>query len=133
MSHRVDRFRWIVPAAILTCWALGSRSVRAAEDPRTVSRFLQALKTHGLHDIGLEYLNQLLNDPALPADRKAGLDYEEGRLLIDEAARSGDLVLREELLKEARGKLEGFVKDYPQRPEKRDALVQLAKLLVERG
>ena len=53
--------------------------------------------------------------------------------MIDEAARSNDLVLREELLRDAKDKLEGFVKAHAQRPEARDALVQLAKLLVERG
>src|SRR5262249_58910741 len=90
-------------------------------------------KNHGMYDLALEYLNQLRTDPALPADLKTGLDYEEGRTLIDEAARSGDLVLREELLKEARAKLEGFAKANPKRPEARDALVQLAKLLAERG
>ena len=34
---------------------------------------------------------------------------------------------------EARTKLEAFVKAHPDRPEARDALVQIAKLLVERG
>ncbi len=53
--------------------------------------------------------------------------------MIDEAGRSNDLVLREELLRDAKEKLEGFVKAHAQRPEARDALVQLAKLLVERG
>ena len=64
---------------------------------------------------------------------RLSLDYEEGRTLIDEASRSSDLVLREELLRDARDKLEAFVKAHPDRPEARDALVQMAKLLVERG
>src|SRR5262249_31434717 len=111
----------------------GLAPVRAAEDPRTVARFLQELKDHGFHDLALEYINQLRGDAAVPADFKVGLDYEEGRTLIDEAARTGDLVFREELLNEARAKLDGFAKAHPQRPEARDALVQLAKLQVERG
>ena len=47
------------------------------------------------------------------------LDYEEGRTLIDEAAKSGDLVLRQDLLKEAKDKLEAFVKAHPQLPQTR--------------
>jgi tetratricopeptide (TPR) repeat protein len=134
MSRRAIRSRWIVPAAGFACLvAFVGGPTRAAEDSRTVSRFVQELKNHGFHDIALEYLNQLRGDPALPNDFKSILDYEEGRTLIDEASKSNDLVLREELLKEARNKLEGFAKANPQRPEARDALVQLAKLLVERG
>jgi tetratricopeptide (TPR) repeat protein len=108
-------------------------SARAGEDPRTVVRFLQELKSHGLHDLALEYIAQLRADASLPADLKVSLEYEEGRTLIDEASRSNDLVLREELLRDAKEKLEAFVKAHAQRPEARDALVQLSKLLVERG
>ena len=61
------------------------------------------------------------------------LDYEEGRTLIDEAAKSSDLVLRQDLLKEAKDKLEAFVKAHSQLSQTRDALVQMAKLLIERG
>src|SRR5262245_17627170 len=133
MSRRAVASRGIVLAIAIIGPVAGPVPVRAAEDPRTVPRFLQELKDHGLHDLALEYINQLRADAALPADLKVGLDYEEGRTLIDEAARTGDPVLAEEFLKEARAKLDGFVKAYPQRPEARDALVQLAKLLVERG
>src|SRR6266550_2340415 len=104
MSRRAVGARWFVLAATLTGLTLTVGPVRAAEDPRTSTRFLQELKNHGLHDLALEYLNQLRGDPALPGDLKVLLDYEEGRTLIDEAAKSGDLVLREELLKEARSK-----------------------------
>ncbi len=81
----------------------------------------------------LNISRSLRADASLPPRIKATLDYEEGRTLIDEAARSGDLVLRDDLLKDAREKLEGFVKANPQLPETRKALVDLAKLLIERG
>ena len=105
----------------------------AGEDSRTALAFIEQLRERGLHDQALEYLNILRADAGLPANIKVLLDYEEGRTLIDEAAKSGDLVLREDLLKEARGKLEGFVKANPQLTETRDALVLMAKLLIERG
>ncbi len=134
MSRRAVGSRWNLLALIaLVGLVAGPVPGWAAEDPRTVRRFLQELKDHGFHDLALEYLNQLRADPTLPADFKAVLDYEEGRTLIDEAIRTGDAVMAEEFLKEARAKLDGFVKAHPQRPEARDAMVQLAKLLVERG
>src|SRR5208283_1024261 len=100
---------------------------------RTALAFVEQLRGRGLHELALEYLRILRADPAQPAKIKAVLDYEEGRTLIDEAAKSGDLVLREDLLKEAREKLEGFVRANPQLAETRKALVDLAKLLIERG
>ncbi len=133
MSQRAVGCRCLVLAAVLAALAgLGPRA-RAGEDPRTISRFLQELKSHGLHDQALYYISQLRNDESLPAEIKVTLDYEEGRTLIDEASKSNDLVLREELLRDAKEKLEGFVKNHAQRPEASEALVQLAKLLVERG
>jgi cellulose synthase operon protein C len=133
MSRRAVGCRSLVLLAIFGGLAGMSPQARAGEDPRTVVRFLQELKNHGLYDLALDYINQLRDDPSLPADIKVSLDYEEGRTLIDEASRSNDLVLREELLRDAKDKLDAFVRAHPERPEARDALVQMAKLLVERG
>ena len=133
MSRRAVGCRCLILMAVLGGRAAVAPGARAGEDPRTVAAFLQELKAQALHDVALDYIAQLRADPSLPADLKVGLDYEEGRTLIDEAGRSNDLVLREELLRDAKDKLEGFVKAHAERPEARDALVQLAKLLVERG
>ena len=61
------------------------------------------------------------------------LDYQEGRTEIDEASKTGDLVRRRELLEQARTKLEAFIKAQPNHPLAREALVQIARMLVERG
>ncbi len=133
MSCRVADLRRLVVAVALA-WIAGlATPVRAGEDPRTVALFLQELKSHGLHEVAIDYIRELRNDPTLPADVKTGLDYEEGRTLVDEASHSNDLVLREELLRDAREKLDQFIKNNPNRPEVPDALVQKSKLLVERG
>ena len=132
MSRRVVGCRSLILLAILGGLAGAGTTARAGEDPRTVVRFLQELKNHGLHEVALDYILQLRDDPSLSAEVKATLDYEEARTLIDEASRS-DLVRREELLRDARDRLEGFVKAHPERPEAREALVQMGKLLVERG
>ncbi|MBV8127882.1 MAG: hypothetical protein JO114_09530, partial [Planctomycetaceae bacterium] len=47
--------------------------VRADEDPRTALRFLQELRDHGLHDLAIEFIDELRADPGLPADLKVVL------------------------------------------------------------
>jgi tetratricopeptide (TPR) repeat protein len=108
-------------------------SVRAGEDPRTAQRFLQELRDRGFHDLALEFIDQLRTDRELPGDLKMVLDYQEGRTLIDEASKTGDLVRRSELLEQARTKLESFVKERPNHPLTREALVQVARMLFEHG
>ena len=130
---RPARSIWVFSAGLLIGLNVALARAQAGEDARTALAFVEELRERGLHELALEYLNVLRADPPLPANVKDVLDYEEGRTLIDEAAKSGDLVLREDLLKEAREKLEGFVKAHPQLPETREALVDLAKLLIERG
>jgi len=133
MTRRDVGSRGIVLAWMAVVLAGAGTSVRAGEDPRTALAFIKELKERGLHDLALDYINQLRSDPAQPDNVKVVLDYEEGRTLIDEAAKSGDLVRREDLLKEAREKLEGFVKGHPQLRQSRDARVQIGKLLIESG
>jgi cellulose synthase operon protein C len=130
---RAAESRWVVWAGLVMGLASSVGPAPAGEDSRTALTFVEQLRDRGMHDLALEYLNVLRADPAQPAKVKTVLDYVEGRTLIDEAARSGDLVLREDLLKEARGKLEGFAKANSELPETREALVHLAKLLIERG
>ena len=105
----------------------------SGEDSRTALKFLKKLRDLGLHDYALDYIKMLQADAALPASIKDILDYEEGCTLIDEAARSGDLVLREELLRDAGDKLDAFVKAHPQLMQARDAQVHMGKLLIDRG
>jgi cellulose synthase operon protein C len=132
MSHRGIGSRWILLAVMLS--ALSGRVARAAgEDPRTAVKFIEHLRELGFHDLAREYIHQLVAQEGLPTNIKDILGYEEARTLIDEAAKSHDLVLREDLLKEARELLAAFVKAHPELPQSRDALVQTGKLLLERG
>jgi cellulose synthase operon protein C len=133
MARRAVGCRCLLFVAVFSALACPGPRARAGDDPRTIGRFLQELKSHGLHDQALYYISQLRTDDSLPAEIKVTLDYEEGRTLIDEASKSNDLVLREELLRDAKEKLERFVQTHGQRPEASEALVQLAELLVERG
>src|SRR5260370_42540125 len=105
IMSRLAKSRWVVLAGVVMGLAGCVASAWAGEDPRTALSFLAELRERGLHDLALEYLTVLRADPVQPGNIKDILDYEEGRTLIDEAARSSDLVLREDLLKEARDKL----------------------------
>jgi len=111
---------WLAPAA-------------GADDSRDALRFIRGLRERGYFDLASEYLERLRQDPGTPADLRATVDYELGRLLLDEAAKTGDLVHRKEMLDRARGKLDTFTKANPGHPLAAEALVQLARLLVERG
>jgi cellulose synthase operon protein C len=133
MSRRAVKLSGIVLAGAVVWLATAVAPVRADEDSRTVLPFLQELRDHGLHDKALEYIEQLRSDQTLTSHVKDVLDFEQGRTLIDEAAKSHDLALREELLKEARNKLDVFAKAHAQLGQARDALVLMAKLLIERG
>jgi tetratricopeptide (TPR) repeat protein len=133
MSHRGFGSRWVVLAAVFAGLAAGFTGVEAGEDARTAVRFIEDLRDHGLHELARDYIHQLGEDASLPAKVKEILAYEEARTLIDEAAKSNDLVLREDLLKEARDMLGAFVKAHPDLVQTRDAMVQTGKLLLERG
>ena len=110
-----------------------SARAQTGEDSRTALAFLKDLRDHFLHDIALDYIKVLKADAQLPTAIKDVLDYEEGRTLIDEAAKTNDLVLREDLLRGASEKLEGFVKAHPKMMQARDAQVHMGKLLLQRG
>jgi tetratricopeptide (TPR) repeat protein len=132
MSQRGLVKVWVMTVGVLAIGLLGPL-VPAGEDPRIALRFLQALRDRGLYDQALQYIAQLRADPSLPAELKSILDYQEGRTQIDEASKASDLVRRRELLDEARTKLDSFVKAQPNHPLTREAMVQVARMLVERG
>jgi tetratricopeptide (TPR) repeat protein len=113
--------------------SLAGNPGQAGEDARIANRFLKELKERGFHKLALDYIDLLRADTTIPAELRAVLDYEEGRALIDDAAHTNDLVRRQELLEQAHEKLELFVKQHPKAKESQEALVQIARMLVERG
>jgi hypothetical protein len=96
-------------------------------------RFLQGLRDRGYYDLSLEYLETLRKAADTPADLKEVLDYEEGRSLLDESSRMADLERRATQLDKARVKLDAFAKGHPKHELAPQALVQMARLLFERG
>jgi tetratricopeptide (TPR) repeat protein len=103
------------------------------EDPRVVPQFLQGLRERGYYDLAADYLERVRTQPDAPADLVTAADYELGRLLLDEGSKTGDLVRRKDLLDRARIKLDAFTRANPDHPRAPDALMELARILVERG
>src|SRR4051794_8963758 len=127
--------RAIPLAALLVATLVAARPglVRGDEDPRTALDFVQALRERGYFDLASDYLEKLRSEKGTPEEVRAVIEYEFGRLLTDEASKTGDLVRRKELLEQSRGRLEAFTKAHPDHELASEALVQLARLLVERG
>src|SRR5690349_12524255 len=103
MARSPLRIAALTVAALLPNWP-GAGLVRADEDPRTALAFVQALRERGYFDLASDYLDQLKSEKGTPDALRSVLDYEFGRLQIDEASRTGDLVRRKELLEQARGR-----------------------------
>jgi outer membrane protein assembly factor BamD (BamD/ComL family) len=121
------------PLAATSARAPGQEATPAAAETSQDLRFIRGLRERGYYDLALEYIEGLLKDPATPADLKPVLNYEVGRGLLDEATALADLERRHALLEQARLKLDGFVKSFPKHSLTPEALVQLARLYVERG
>jgi len=105
----------------------------AQQDPRVAERFLQALREKGLHDLALDDIELLRGDSGIPAELKMELDYHKGRTLVDEASKTSDLARRRELLDRASSRLERFVQEHPENPLAREALIEIARRIYERG
>jgi len=125
--------RQFAPMTVLGLVLAISGPVGAEEDPRTALDFVQALRERGFFDVASDYLEKLRVDAGTPSEIRAIIDYEFGKLAIDEAAKTGDLVRRKEMLEQARNWLDAFTKSQPNHELASEALVQLARLLVERG
>ena len=125
-----------VARVVVGAWIVGlvwGGTARAQQDPRTAERFLQALRDQGLHDLALDDIELLRADSGIPADLKEELDYHEGRTLVEEASKTSDLARRRELLERASARLRKFVEEHPDNPLAREALVEIARLVYERG
>ncbi|SIO66718.1 Tetratricopeptide repeat-containing protein [Singulisphaera sp. GP187] len=125
--------RGLTWAALVVATALGQATAWGEEDMRTAPKYLQGLRERGYYELADQFLETLRKAPSTPEDFRVTIDYEQGRLLIDEAARTGDLGLKKELLDQARGKLVTFTQKNPNHALASESLVQLARLLVERG
>jgi cellulose synthase operon protein C len=125
--------RALTMAAVLAAALAGTAPARAQEDMRVARQYVEGLRDKEYYDLAEEFLERLKTDPNTPDDLRPVIDYEMGKLRIDNASKTGDLVLRKEQLDKARADLVTFTQTHPKHPLAPEAFVQLARLLVERG
>lgn len=125
--------RALVRGAALAMVLAAPAAVRADEDMRNAAQFLAGLRERGYYDLAGEFLEALRNDKATLEEIRSTIDYDKGQLLVDEAAKTGDLVRRKDLLDQARGDIATFVEKNPKHVRASEAAVALARLFVERG
>lgn len=137
--------RWIAVSGVVGCSLGGVNDTlaqRAATEPEAAAavdpasievRYLQGLRARGYYDLALDHINAALADATTPDALKPVYTFEIGRSLLDEATAMPDLERRQALLDQARQKLDAFSKAFPGHPLASEALMQFARLNLERG
>ena len=130
IATRWGRFPAVLAASLAAAWLFSVAGAgNAAEEAR---RFLDALRQREYHDIALDYLETLQNDPNCPADMKDILSYEEGITRIAGCGGLGSSQLQQQL-DGARDAFNKFLADHPEHQSAAAAGTQLANVLVVRG
>ena len=131
-------------AVVLACMALvcllplvhgqapGPEAASAGE-VEAERKFLQGLRDRGYFDLAQEYSESRLALKDLSAGLRSALAYEAGRGLIEQSSITADLDRRQALLEQARTRLTEFTQTYPNDGLLPEALVQLARVYIEKG
>ncbi len=133
-------FGALVLALLMISVAEAQRSRRAEPDqvdseppPPVPLQFVEALRERGYFDVAEDYLDGLRDDPNVASEVEAVIDYELGLVLLDQAGQTADIENGQVLLDRARRLLETFSREQPDHPRADEALIQLARLLTQRG
>lgn len=140
MSRRCSRWlpvlggAWLLLAAPALAWGQDQDDSSFSDhERRTAQAFIEGLRARGYHDLALDYIERLRDDPQTTAEQRATLDYEIGRGMLEEATSLDDLDRRRDLLEQARAQLDAFVQANPEHEQADRALSQIARMLFERG
>lgn len=95
--------------------------------------FLHGLEERGLHELALDYLDQLKTSPLADAALRKKVPYLRGVALIEESRQSPDTTARNRLLDEARQELEKYAEANPHSVQAAEAELQLANVQLSRG
>ena len=125
----MSRSVWQAVLIGLACW-LAAGSVRAAEP---VHEFLDGLRSRQYFDWAMLYLEQLQDQPNLPANLRAILPYERAMTLAESAKHSVSPDTQQKQLDQALGFLEQFTKESPQHPLAATANSTRAGLLLSKA
>ena len=98
--------------------------------PSPPGKFLDGSCERGLNELAIDYLDQMRNSSAAPADFKQTIDYDKGVLLLADLDAAAD---RPGRLAAAEKCLATFLQQQPAHPSAISARVQLGRVLTERG
>lgn len=118
----------LVPA-FLCASAIASAAI--AVEP--AEEFVKALEARGMHEVALEYLDQLKTSPVADDAVRRKIPYLRGTALIEQSRQAADVTARSKLLDEARQELERFAEANPHSVQGAEAQLQLATVQMSRG
>jgi len=102
-----------------------------AEEPADL--FLQQLRAAGYHDMALEYLDRMKTSPLAAEEFKPTIALEQGATLVEQTRVVRDPAVKEQLLEQAKTRLDTFVSQQPEHPKIEDARRYLRTILFERA
>jgi hypothetical protein len=95
--------------------------------------FIKGLQDRGLHELALEYLEQMKTSPLASEQLRGQIPYHRGVVLIEQSRKSADPAARDRLLDEARKALEKFAEANPHNVQGAEAQLQLATVQMSHG
>jgi tetratricopeptide (TPR) repeat protein len=121
------------PWKILPAFLLAIAVTSSAVSREPAGEFVKGLQDRGLHDIALEYLQQLKTSPLADDSIRQQIPYLRGVALLEQSRQSTDATARNRLLDEARQELERFTEANPHNVLGAEAQLQLAMVQMSRG
>ena len=108
-------------------------SVQPAKAAEPFREFLEGLRTLGYYEQALDYLESMRTSHLVGEDVKKTISYEQGLILVEQAARMRNAQDRERRLDEASKRFQEFIQANPDHTLASAANSQLANVLVERA
>jgi len=124
MLSRAGIVSWCV--VVLVAAACAAEEVRPLE-------FIHALQEKGYHDIAVDYLNMLKQQPSVPPEVAAVWDLEMSKSLRGAANRALNPKDFEETMNSAQKHLDKFLKENPDRAEAVTAMVSWGTFSIDRA
>ncbi len=103
----------------------------AAREP--AEEFVKGLEDRGLHELALEYLDQLKTSPLADENVRRQIPYLRGVALLEQSRQSTEPAARTKSLDAARQELKQFVEANPQSVQGAEAQLQLANAQMSSG
>ncbi|HVJ80877.1 MAG TPA: hypothetical protein VNC50_07375, partial [Planctomycetia bacterium] len=128
--HPPSRFLQALPALGMLL-ALVLAGTGRAEDP--VDDYLEALRSAGCADLGVEFLQGRLKSAALSDEERASYEFEIASLMLEGSRIAPDFAAREKILAESQRRFEEFTRTRANHPRQPEALAEMATVDLQRG